>query len=69
MALFKSNSDEVGDEWEDLLEWIDDALWRSGLTEWEEGFLSDIRDRLVEFEHKTFLSARQREVLDRIRDK
>ena len=51
-------------------EWLEDVLGRatdaSTLTGWEQGFIADFVERFEKYGEKTFVSPRQREILERI---
>lgn len=52
----------------DLDELLRDAAACTRLTDWEESFLSDVRERRLMFANGLLLSDKQKEILARIRD-
>jgi hypothetical protein len=60
---------EIGDELDHIVDILHDAESTTRLTDWENGFLDDLRDRVVRFGERTFLSDRQRAALNRIEAK
>ena len=53
----------------DIADLLDAADGHPDLTEWEEDFIADMRQRYVQYGDRTVLSERQEESLDRIRRK
>jgi hypothetical protein len=52
-----------------LRELLSDAESCARLSQWEEGFLSDLRGRVLVYGERTRISRRQRETLNRIEQK
>jgi hypothetical protein len=60
---------EIGDDLDKIVELLHDAAHTTRLSAWEDQFLDDLRDRVVRFGERTFLSDRQRAALGRIEAK
>jgi hypothetical protein len=69
MAIFPAHPDEIGEDHD----WLEQLLAESEdvpvLSDWEESFLDDIRDRFIQYGARTRISAKQSEILHRIEAK
>lgn len=63
-----SDSDEVGDDLDELEELLE-KLSNHNLTSWEQDFVEDLANKVEKYQERTFVSVRQWEQLDRMRDK
>lgn len=71
MSLFPKHPDELdAKEFERVAEILADAEENGDeLTEWEQGFCEDLRERFVQYGKRTRISERQMEIVDRIGNK
>jgi hypothetical protein len=58
----------IGASWRKL--WSDlDRIAGENITDWEFDFISNLSDRLSNYEGRTLISERQQEVIDKLRSK
>ena len=71
MSMMPTESDECGQEGsERLLEILDDAITNyHRLTEWENGFCDDLRERVCYYGGRTRISPKQWAIVERIETK
>ena len=70
MSLFPAHPDEVGDELERVIEILEMASENNELlSEWEEGFVHDMLERIDRYGRRTRISERQMEIIERIDEK
>jgi len=67
MSIFPVNPDELGDDFKRVDEILKLAVENGDmLSEWENGFVYDLVERVEKYGARTRISERQMEIIDRI---
>ena len=70
MSLFPQYPDELGDEFDEIDAILKNAVENGDmLSDWENGFVYDLVERVEQYGRRTRISEKQREIINRINDK
>lgn len=70
VSIFPRHPDELGDEYDEIDGILKSAVENGDmLSDWENGFVSDLVDRVEQYGKRTRISEKQREIIDRINEK
>ena len=70
MSLFPSHPDELGDEFDEIDGILKNSVENGDmLSDWENGFVYDLVERVEQYGRRTRISEKQREIIDRINAK
>lgn len=70
MSILPRHTDELGDEHDEIDGILKSAVENGDmLSDWENGVVSDLVDRVKQYGKHTRISEKQREIIDRINEK